>query len=122
MTDLVFYGSSNKTVLEGEEPDERPVSTDASVYGAIDEIGGGEGDDDDEDGDEEDMRIYFERVADHIKECKENINLIVSSFNNVCCSSTDLFLIIATNSLKKPANDFLFSSKRISLIKASSNI
>jgi len=68
MTDLVFYGSSNKTVLEGEEPEERPVSTDASVYGAIDEIGGGEGDDDDEDGDEEDMRIYFERVADHIKE------------------------------------------------------
>jgi tellurium resistance protein TerD len=69
MTDFVFYGSEQKTLLDGED-EERPYSTDSSVYGAIDEIGGGEGEDEDEDedGDEEDMRIYFERVANHIKE------------------------------------------------------
>jgi tellurium resistance protein TerD len=37
------------------------------VYGAIDETEGDEGEDED-DGDTEDMRIYFDRVADHIKE------------------------------------------------------
>jgi tellurium resistance protein TerD len=66
MTDFVFYGSSAKTKLDGED-DERPYSTDGSVYGAIDETEGDEGEDDD-DGDTEDMRIYFDRVADHIKE------------------------------------------------------
>lgn len=67
MTDFVFYGSEQTTILEGED-DKRPYSTDASVYGAIDEIGGGVDEEDGEDEDEEDMRIYFERVADHIKE------------------------------------------------------
>lgn len=67
MTDLVFYGSELTTQYEGEV-DKRPYSTDGSVLGAIDEIGGGDGDDDDDDGDEEDMRIYFDRVSDHIKE------------------------------------------------------
>ena len=66
MTDFVFYGSENLTKLEGED-DERPYSTDGSVYGAIDETEGDD-DDDDDDGDTEDMRIYFDRVADHIKE------------------------------------------------------
>jgi len=67
MTDFVFYGSSLKTVLEGEV-EERPYSTDGAVYGAIDEIGGGDEDDEDEGGDQEDLRIYFDRVADNIKE------------------------------------------------------
>ena len=68
MSDFVFYGSDQTTILDGEK-EARPYSNDGAVYGAIDEIGGGEGDDDDDDdGDEEDMRIYFERVAEDIKE------------------------------------------------------
>ena len=68
MTDFVFYGSTLKTKYE-EEDDERPYSTDGAVLGAIDEIGGGDDDDEEEEegGDQEDMRIYFDRVADHIK-------------------------------------------------------
>jgi len=67
MTDFVFYGSTLTTQYEGES-DKRPYSTDGSVLGAIDEIGGGDDDDDgDGDGDQEEMRIYFDRVADHIK-------------------------------------------------------
>ena len=65
MTDLVFYGSELKNEYEGEDG-ERPYSTDGAVLGAIDEIGGGD-DDDDDDGDQEDMRIYFDNVADNIK-------------------------------------------------------
>jgi tellurium resistance protein TerD len=64
MGDLIFYGSDIKTTY-GEETEERPYSPDGSVLGAIDELEGG---DDDDDGDEEDMRIYFDRVSDHIKE------------------------------------------------------
>ena len=66
MGDLVFYGSNLKMKLEGED-EPRPYSTDGSVFGAIDEIGGAD-DDDDDDGDQEDMRIYFDRVSDSIKE------------------------------------------------------
>ena len=66
MGDFVFYGSENQTKLEGED-EPRPYSSDGSVYGAIDETEGDDDGDDDE-GDTEDMRIYFDRVADHIKE------------------------------------------------------
>ena len=64
MGDLIFYGSQEKTIY-GDETEERPFSADGSVLGAIDELEGG-GDDDE--GDEEDMRIFFDRVAEHIKE------------------------------------------------------
>jgi stress response protein SCP2 len=66
MGDFVFHGSENQTKLEGED-EPRPYSSDGSVYGAIDETEGDDDGDDDE-GDTEDMRIYFDRVADHIKE------------------------------------------------------
>lgn len=64
MTDLVYYKSSLQTVLEGEKAP-RPYSTDQAVFGSIDEL---EGEDEaEENGDVEDMWIYFDRVADHIK-------------------------------------------------------
>lgn len=59
---LVYYGSETTTVY-ADEPDERPYSADGSVLGAIDETEGGE-----DDGDEEDMRIFFERVSEDVKE------------------------------------------------------
>ena len=65
-SNVVYYGSSSTTVY-GEETDPRPYSADGSVLGAIDEIGGGV-DEDDNDGDEEDMRIFFDRVSDDVKE------------------------------------------------------
>jgi tellurium resistance protein TerD len=63
MTDLVYFNSELKQVLDGEDAP-RPYSTDGGVYGAIDELEG----DDDDDGDDEDMWIYFDRIADNIKE------------------------------------------------------
>ena len=63
MADFVFYGSDSMTVLDGEEGP-RPYSSDTAVYGAIDAP---EGDEEDE-GDDEDMWIYFDRIADNIKE------------------------------------------------------
>ena len=63
MSDLVYFNSELKQVLDDEDAP-RPYSTDCSVYGAIDELEG----DEDNDGDDEDMWIYFDRIADHIKE------------------------------------------------------
>ena len=63
MADFVFYGSNSMTVLDGEEGP-RPYSTDTAVYGAIDAPEG----DEEEEGDDEDMWIYFDRIADNIKE------------------------------------------------------
>ena len=63
MTDLVYFNSELSQVLEGEDGP-RPYSTDTAVYGAIDEL---EGDEEDE-GDDEDMWVYFDRIADNIKE------------------------------------------------------
>ena len=63
MTDLVYFNSSLSQVLDGEDRP-RPYSTDGSVYGAIDELEGVE----DNDGDDEDLWIYFDRIADNIKE------------------------------------------------------
>lgn len=60
--DFVYFNSRNKTTY-GEE--ERPISADNSVMGAVDEIGGG---DDDDDGDQEDMRIFFENVDAAVQE------------------------------------------------------
>lgn len=65
-SNVVYYQSSSTTVY-GEETESRPYSADGSVLGAIDEIGGGV-DEDDNDGDEEDMRIFFDRVSDDVKE------------------------------------------------------
>jgi tellurium resistance protein TerD len=61
MSDLVYFNSSLKQVLDGEDGP-RPYSTDGGVYGAIDEEEGTG------DGDDEDMWIYFDRIADNIKE------------------------------------------------------
>ena len=63
MGDFVFYGSKNLQVLEGEDGP-RPYSSDTAVYGAIDAPEG----DEEDDGDDEDMMIYFDRIADNIKE------------------------------------------------------
>jgi len=63
MADFVFYGSGTKQVLDGEDGP-RPHSTDGGVYGAIDELEG----DEDNDGDDEDMWLYFDRIAQNIKE------------------------------------------------------
>tara|TARA_B110000285_G_scaffold227008_1_gene287598 strand:+ start:378 stop:977 length:600 start_codon:yes stop_codon:yes gene_type:complete len=60
MADFVFYGSQSMQVLEGEDGP-RPCSADASVYGALDGLEENEGDD-------QDMWIYFDRIADNIKE------------------------------------------------------
>jgi len=62
MTDFVFYKSSLKTVLDGEDGP-RPYSTDGAVYGAIDAPEG----DEESDGDDEDMWIYFDRISDAVK-------------------------------------------------------
>ncbi len=61
-SDLVFFNSELKTVLEGEEGP-RPYSTDGAVYGSIDKLEG-----DDADGDVENMWIYLDRVGSNIKE------------------------------------------------------
>ena len=63
---FVFYNSNYKQVLEGEELP-RPYTSDGAVYGAIDELEGEE-EDEEEEGDLEDMRVYFERVSDEVKE------------------------------------------------------
>jgi len=63
MSDLVYFNSGLKQVLDGEDAP-RPYSTDCGVYGAIDELEG----DEDDDGDDEDMWVYFDRIADNIKE------------------------------------------------------
>jgi tellurium resistance protein TerD len=64
---FVFYGSALTTVY-GDEDEPRPYSLDGSVLGAIDEQEGGGDDDDDETGDEEDMRVFFDRVSADIEE------------------------------------------------------
>lgn len=55
---VVFYGS------EGKDTEGRPYSGDGSVLGAIDAIDGTESDGDDD----EDMRIYFDKVWEGITE------------------------------------------------------
>ena len=62
--DFVYYKSSNKTLLEGEEGS-RPFSADGAVFGSIDKL---EGDDDDDEGDVEDMWIYLDKVGSNISE------------------------------------------------------
>jgi tellurium resistance protein TerD len=64
---FVYYGSSSTTVY-GDEEDARPYSADGSVLGAIDEIGGGGEEDEGDDGDEEDMRIFFDRVSEDVQD------------------------------------------------------
>ena len=77
MTDFVYFKSSLKTLLEGEDGP-RPYSTDGGVYGAIDELEGvPDDDDDDDDGDVEDMWIYFDRISENIKK----IVVVVSIYN-----------------------------------------
>ena len=63
MTDFVFYGSKNKTVLDGEDFP-RPFTNCGGVYGAIDAPEG----DEEEDGDDEDMWVYFDEISENIKE------------------------------------------------------
>lgn len=67
---VVFYGSDYKT-QEG-----RPYSGDESVYGAVDSTGGEESDG----GDDEDMRIYFEKVWEGISEIV--ITVSITKFPN----------------------------------------
>jgi tellurium resistance protein TerD len=62
MSNLVFF-NSQRTTQYGEE--ERPVSADNSVLGAVDELDGG---DDDDGGDQEDMRVFFENVDTAVQE------------------------------------------------------
>ena len=63
-TDFVFYGSTNKRILDGEDAP-RPYTNCGGVWGAIDEL---EGSEEEEEGDDEDMMVYFDQIADHIKE------------------------------------------------------
>jgi tellurium resistance protein TerD len=62
--DFVYYKSSNKTLLDGEDGS-RPFSADGSVYGSIDQL---EGEDDNDEGDVEDMWVYLDRVGSNINE------------------------------------------------------
>jgi len=64
MRDFVFYGSKNMQVLDGEHWP-RPCSSDTAVYGGGEYINSLEYE---HDADHEDMMIYFDRIADNIKE------------------------------------------------------
>ena len=59
--DFVFYGSPNKTTVNGEE---RPCSVDKSVLGSVDDLG-----DDDESGEgNEEIEVDLTKTSSNIKE------------------------------------------------------
>lgn len=61
-SDFVFYGSPNKTIVNGEE---RPCSVDKSVLGSVDDLG----DDDDDTGEgNEEIEVDLTKTSPSVKE------------------------------------------------------